>query len=44
MMTKLSLFEEFAIRSIDELGDEKFRMAKAMRRFAFLKKASSVEM
>ena len=39
MMTKLSLFEEFAIRSIDELGDEKFRMAKAMRRFAFLKKS-----
>jgi len=39
MTTKLSLFKEFAIHSIDELGDEKFRMVKAMRRFAFLKKS-----
>ena len=44
MMTELSLFEEFAIRSIDELGDEKFRMVKAMRRFAYMRKASSLEM
>jgi len=45
MMTELSLFKEFAICSVDELGDEKIRMAETTPcLFAFLKKTPSPDL
>jgi len=41
-MTELSLFKQFAICSVDEFRDEKKSEWQRPRRFAFLKKASSV--
>jgi len=44
MLTELNLFKEFAICYIDELRDVKKSEWQIPRRFAFLKKASSLDL